>query len=337
MKIGLIARMDNTGLGNQTYDFYKYMKPSKTLVIDMSQLNPGFKQYPERYEGNVRFNKGFLTKESIEWLTDVDLIFTCEIPYSYNYELFKIAREKGVKTVLQYNYEFFDYFNNKSLPEPDLFLAPSKWHYDDIKYENKAFLPVPVDTEVLKYKERKGKTFLHISGRVLLEDRNGTNIFLQAIKYVKDPEARFILYTQHNLEGLQETDPRLEIRTLDVDNYWDLYREGDFWVLPRKFGGLCLQLNEAMASGLIPIMTFASPQNEFLPKELLVQPSHRKAIMTRTLIECWETDPKMLADKMNEVLEMPGLDTKIQSIVKEISWSELRPKYIEMFENICNN
>ena len=39
MKLGLIARADNTGLGMQTWEFYRAMKPEKTLVVDISAMN----------------------------------------------------------------------------------------------------------------------------------------------------------------------------------------------------------------------------------------------------------------------------------------------------------
>ena len=39
MRLGIIARRDNTGLGYQTKDYYDHLKPVKTMVIDLSKLN----------------------------------------------------------------------------------------------------------------------------------------------------------------------------------------------------------------------------------------------------------------------------------------------------------
>ena len=36
MRLGIIARCDNTGLGNQTRELVKMLNPSKVMVIDFS-------------------------------------------------------------------------------------------------------------------------------------------------------------------------------------------------------------------------------------------------------------------------------------------------------------
>ena len=38
MRLGMIARADNSGLGIQTYEFARHMKPQKTLVINVGHL-----------------------------------------------------------------------------------------------------------------------------------------------------------------------------------------------------------------------------------------------------------------------------------------------------------
>ena len=39
MRLGIIARCDNTGLGNQTRELVKMLNPDKILVIDSSHFN----------------------------------------------------------------------------------------------------------------------------------------------------------------------------------------------------------------------------------------------------------------------------------------------------------
>ena len=67
MKLGLIARMDNTGLGVQTTEFYKNMYPDKTMVVDISHLN-GTKQYPERYPDAVSYTHLDVYKRQMKML-----------------------------------------------------------------------------------------------------------------------------------------------------------------------------------------------------------------------------------------------------------------------------
>lgn len=301
-KIGLIARQDNGGLGNQTWETFRHIYPHRTLVIDLEAMN-GHKQYPERYTGLVRPHKGFLDKEAMEWITaDVDILLTYEIPYGY--ELFTLARKKGVKTVLVPMWEFLDY-HNQVLPQPDVFASPSTWHYDELKnwFPGKTkMLLHPVDRERLPFRSiTKINTFVHIAGVKLYEDRNGTELLLEAIPLVQN-DVKFIIYTQHELPGID--DPRVEVRGMQ-DNYWDLYKEGECLVLPRRFGGQSLPLNEAMSVGMIPIMLDIDPVNKILDPLSLVWATGSKKIETRTEIDCYSTEPRLLAAKIDEFADLP--------------------------------
>ena len=100
MRLGLIARADNTGLGHQTWELYRHLNPHKTLVVDISHLK-GNQLFPERYP-DAKVVKGFPTVDDFaEFLDDLDVVFTCEIPYGY--VLFELAEDMGVKTNLQCN------------------------------------------------------------------------------------------------------------------------------------------------------------------------------------------------------------------------------------------
>ncbi len=102
MKLGLIARADNGGLGSQTWELYRHLKPHKTMVIDLSGLNH-FPQFPERYPGAM-FITGVPTLEDLsDFLQGVDTILTVETPY--NHQIFAMARERGIKSALQYNFD----------------------------------------------------------------------------------------------------------------------------------------------------------------------------------------------------------------------------------------
>ena len=79
--LGLIARMDNGGLGVQTHEFYKNMKPDKTLVIDSTSFN-GRQQFPERYPDGQIVKLSELNYTVIKkFLTGLKTLFTVEIPY----------------------------------------------------------------------------------------------------------------------------------------------------------------------------------------------------------------------------------------------------------------
>ena len=50
MRLGIIARCDNTGLGNQTKELVNMLNPDKILLIDSAFFNNN-KQHPEWYKG----------------------------------------------------------------------------------------------------------------------------------------------------------------------------------------------------------------------------------------------------------------------------------------------
>jgi hypothetical protein len=339
MRVGLwCARADNSGLGNQTYEFYRNYRPDKTAVIDISDVT-GKPNHFDRYPG-ATIIKGIPTPSDINnFLRDLDLVFCCETPY--NYKLFEIARFLGVKTVLQYNYEFYEYAQIPNLPKPDLFLSPSDWHFEELPENNKAVLPCPVNTAAIGRREMtQARTFVHIAGHELYEDRNGTLALLRAIERVQNPRVKFIIYSQHPIPDYKYNDPRIEYRKVDLDDYTELYNVGDVLILPRRYGGQSLQLNEAQAAGMLVIMPAVSPQDAFLPSELMFDTSGNKKIQTKTEIDCALIDPAVLASKIDAVANfdeklIKELSEKSYQRALSISWIKLKGKYERLFSGLC--
>ena len=121
MRLGIIARSDNTGLGNQTRELVKMLNPDKILLIDSQHFN-GNEQHPEWYKDyNVTTtSSGFPgQREVIEFLRDIDLVLSCET--FYRQDFLHYAKRREIKTILQYNFEFL---LNMSIPEAELKSKP---------------------------------------------------------------------------------------------------------------------------------------------------------------------------------------------------------------------
>lgn len=335
MRLGLLAYSTNTGLGIQTHEFYKNIKPVKTLVLDLSGLN-GVEQHPDRYPDGI-FIKGIPTDSDLRgFLEGLDLVFLCETPLNYN--LFSIAREMGVKTVIQPNWEFLDYLNQPNLPLPDLFALPSKWHWEDFPFDNKIFLPVPVDKpQSINREVGSTRTFLHIAGRPAHKDRNGTDIVLEAAKHI--PWARFIIRIQDR-DYIKTAPDNVSVITKNETNYWQLYQSGDVLVMPRRYGGLCLPVNEALATGMPVIMPDIDPNNRWLPEEWLVPAKITDQFEARSKVDVHSVRPFDLADKIYHFAKMKNFGsqaTKAKKIADGISWETLRPRYLKVFEKLCRS
>lgn len=342
MRIGLIARADKTGLGIQTYEFYRHMNPDKVLVVDLSHCSgqqPNMAMYPgatiwhdKRYPGVEIFHDPVVD----EFLKDLDIVFTCETPYSYY--LYAKAHEMGVKTVQQYNYEFLDYLCNQGLPFPDLLASPSTWHIEDVKRfpTRVEHLPVPVNRDLLPFRRRDRLTkILHTAGTPAVEDRNGTYLLAEAMRLVKSP-VTLEIKSQKPLEihGLRNT-------TIDYskpDSYADLYGDHDAYVMPRKFGGLCLPMNEAVSTGMVVVSSRIPPQTSWLPPQCLVGGHVSKQIMTKTMIDIFETDIVELADKIDELAQdetlFGSLSDHMNALAENLDWKVQKQRYLDVFESL---
>ena len=171
------------------------LKPDKILLIDSSHFN-GNQQHPEWYKDyNVQVTQsGFASYWEVgQFLTDVDVVLSCEI--FYNTRLTNLAYRRGIRTILQYNYEFFEYFVIDGMRQPDYLLGPSVWNIEEIEQyfgrKSKVLhLPPPTSPEIFaKAKEtnmaKKHKRILHVAGKRAAKDRNGTDAVIEMLQYSK--------------------------------------------------------------------------------------------------------------------------------------------------------
>jgi hypothetical protein len=303
VRLGIIARSDNTGLGNQTRELVKMLNPSKILLINSSHFN-GNEQHPEWYSGyNVTTTKkGMASKEeAYEFLDGLDVVISCEI--FYNNSFVTMAKKRKVKTILQYNYEFLDYLVNSEVDLPDVLVAPSVWNFEDVeqRFSDRSkvvHLPPPTSVELFSNASKTNKSkihkkILHIGGKAAVKDRNGTNTVVEMLKY-SNADYELVIKSQTPLD-IPCDDPRLTIDTSSPDSRESLYEGYDAMILPRRYAGLCLPMNEALLSSLPVFMTNISPNNSILPEEWLLDSIKTDRLMTRTMLDVYEGDAKMLA------------------------------------------
>lgn len=328
-RLGLIVRSDNTGLGIQTRAYYKHLKPERVMLVDISMIN-GNQQHYGWYE-NPYVIKGMPTDaECRTFLQGLDVVLTAET--SYNANFYEIARQMGVKTVCVENPEFYDYIKYPHFPMPDVIILPSVWKQHEITMHAKSRgtkvvqIHHPVDLEEFPYTERQQATFMHIAGKPAANDRNGTHLFLRAC-----PNGLVTTQSSDFLYQLSRTYRHSRIVT-SIENPKQLYIMGNILVLPRKYGGNCLPLNEALASGMPVIMPDIEPNNHLLPPEWLVPAHVVSSFEPRTKVDIYETNHDALVSKLNWFLEchMPTESRKAYEIAKTISWEELKPKYEEV-------
>ena len=343
MRLGIIARSDNTGLGNQTRELVKMLNPTKILLIDSSHFN-GNEQHPEWYaEYNVSTTKyGMASKEEAsEFLDGLDVVISCEIFYHNSFVT--MAKKRKVKTILQYNYEFLDYLVNPDVELPDILVSPSLWNFEDVvnKFSDRAkviHLPPPTSLDLfLNAKNinisKTHKKILHIGGKAAVKDRNGTNTVIEMLNYSK-ADYELVIKSQTPLD-IKCDDPRLTIDTSNPDSPENLYKGYDAMILPRRYAGLCLPMNEALLSSLPVFMTNISPNNSILPEQWLVDAKKIDRLMTRTMLDVYEGDAKMLAKLVDDYYDSDIFLNKSKAFdigVNNFSNETLYQKYQDLLE-----
>lgn len=331
--LGLIARADNRGLGTQTWELSRHLRPAKTMVVNCPSEQP-LPLRLERFPGAAVVDRFPTADDFRAWLPGLDVVVTCETPYG---PLYETADELGVKTVNQLNFEFLD----RTGPTASLYAAPSMWRFDEIPFHDKVFLPVPIATDRFPVDvpaAGRARRFLHVVGRPAVHDRNGTLDLLKALEHIRSDVQVTIKCQQPGYvrQLMADAWPRpnvdLIIEDGDAANYWDNYRGHDVLVMPRRFGGLCLPVNEALGAGMPVIMPNIDP-NTWLPPEWLVPAKKTSEFMAKALIAVHATNPQQLAAKIDEFTN-PGVYSKATAKAQELrdqhSWKALKPRYDEI-------
>jgi hypothetical protein len=341
MRIGIIVRCDNTGLGNQTYELTQMLNPHKIMIIDFTSYNSNQQNFEWYAERDYTICRGFPTDEEMNnFLDGIDVLLSCETFYNDNTPT--LARAKGVKTYLQYNYELFGNLRSPEAPLADFLISPSPWMIDRVekKFSHQApvlHLPPPTRPEIFERAlevnlSKNHKRILHIAGKAAAYDRNGTNSVIEMMKYSKaDFELVIKSQTPISSKGL---DPRITVELDNVKNRQDMYAGFDGMVLPRRYAGLSLPMNEALLSGLPVFMTDISPNNIILPKEWLTVSEEVQAMRLATTVICYNVNPKKLAENIDAYINLND-KTSIKQQAFNIGYKSFAPailksKYLEI-------
>lgn len=340
-RFGLLVYATDTGLGIQTRALYKHLQPAKTMLVDLSAFNH-MPVHEEWYDYDVR-TIGYPTITDVDiFLDGIDVVFYCETPL--NYYLVSRARELGIRTVCQPNYEFLDYMTlgGSQLPAPDLFAAPTTWHLDDFeRFAPTRHVPVPVDLDLLPQRTiTQAHRFFHVAGRPAVRDRNGTLDFIEAARMASryEPEAEFIVYCQQPTPEIQQAIKHSPVQLVGhVPKPADMYAYGDVLVLPRRYGGLCLPAQEAIGCGIPVLMPAVSPNTDLLPADWLlpVMPRH-EVFVTRGSVHVYQVSATALAQRMLDLYRhqeaVQLMHEEAKKLAENMSWDALKPLYKEVLE-----
>jgi hypothetical protein len=337
MKLGVIARCDDRGLGNQTWEVCRHLNPERVLLVT-DPRDKRFVQYPERFEQwettQTRWDAGRLDGRQVRrWLRGLDVVYSAESPYDLR--LGDWAADESVGLVLHANPEFVGMADARVRAT---WWAATPWRLAYLPAGARV-VPMPVAEPRVTHEpaEWPGMVrFLHVAGWPAAADRNGTEIVTEAAMRMRTHPCQFIIRSQHKgllRDRLPPAPLRIEIG--NVVDYWQLYRGADVLVMPRRYGGLCLPAQEAMAVGLPVVMPDTSP-NEIWPGPRF-SIFEDGALATRAgPIPLYSTDPSVLAEVLDQLAERPELLEKYRSEARAWarahSWDALRETWLTELE-----
>ena len=347
--LGLIARCDNGGLGNQTWELARHLQPERVLLMRMPGAAGRGTEYPERYAD-------FDVTEAFYPLAPADLA-------AFAGGLFRGGR--GLKTVLTsetwYANEAVIAVNALrsvgarsaliAMPElyvpagEDLIIAPTTWHQP----AGSVHLPHPVALDRFpnwKAPQEQCMDFYHPAAPAML-DRNGAELVLQALPYVE---------AECGLTVRSDSPPPSSLRLEEVEqgrwmgavfavtvewlngrstDYWDQYVvDCDALLLPRRYAGMCLPAQESAALGWPRVMLDLPPQDEW-PGSLLVPATvQQKVQMKGGRFPVHTAEVQKLADTMTYLASFPDVYQETSSDsrawAESISWDALLPRWLEV-------
>lgn len=322
MRLGLIARCDHKGLGQQTAAVWRNMAPVKTLLILMGELS-GLEEHPEYFpDARVcRFNGGRIPVEDQDWLLDgVDTIYTAETPYDFG--LFLRAERAGVRTVLHLNPELDHHQKHPETPRPSVVALPTEWLAE--RYPNAVSLPMPVEPVTVE----RGMWAVHPGGWPAAKDRNGTRLVIEASVNVGGIKIRSQVPPDQPWRNAS-------VEVGDFPTIADVLAGAQMVVLPRRYGGLYLVLQEAMAAGLPVLHIDRKPYGPQLPPEARLPVADHEVLHVKGgSIRSWRTSPASIAKAISTVRNDPDLADHLAAHSRMWaamhSWAALRPIWDEV-------
>lgn len=322
--IGILSYKNNSGIGNIARTFEKYLEIDDFFVVN-------FPEKPLRTDwlnGNEYFGTGALyqtsDKEIRDWFkkSQIKKLLLIETPFNWN--LFDIAKEFGIEVFSLIHWECFR--NDKRWHKATKLISNTKCGVEYVKklgFENIEYISYPVD---LEFKQRvKAEKFLYVYGYGGVWDRKNLKAVIEVQRRLNFP---LLIRTQVPLDIRGEN---IEVRYENIDDYKDLYIEGDVLLYPTKFEGLGLIILEAMASGIPVITTDAPPMNEYIREEELLVKVERKEQYTiysnfdGNLVDIDDFEGKIKAIRDKDISFLSQLLR--ERIEKEYCWKVVKEQY----------
>lgn len=332
MRVGLIARSEQRGLGSLTFDFHRYMRPDKTLVVvPRGVARHGLTSHTDWYpDATVALYDGQLDRRTcLDFLDGLDCVWSAET--YYDWRLTAWARELGVATVCELMPEWW---RPRWASFPTQWWTPTSWRMEHLPAGTK-HVPIPMTAPPRRPRTHGPFRWLHVAGAQTEADRNGTRAVEAASRLLTEPQ-EIVVRTQSPLD----LDPRVTVEHGSLPSRWALYDDVDALLMPRRYAGLSLPVLEALAVGLPVVMTDTSPQNVDWPIATVPTTPGETVGLFGHQIPTVDADPHALAALMDRWATHPGevteRVTRTRSWAAENTWEARAPQIRSELEQVAD-
>lgn len=322
MTLGLVARAENRGLGILAWEIYRHMAPARTMVVEMGDLARGFPPHLDRYPDAtvVPFRSGILDETVCrEWLAGLDVVLMLETAYDWRFVGW--AADAGCRTLLYVMPEFW----RADVPQPDAIWNPTPWRHETLPGRARV-VPVPVALDRFATPEKRTGgplRVLHNVGHRAAMDRNGTAVVLAALRHIRGPGPVEVTISGQDgrLPAIRSTrHVQIVSRPRGGENYWDVPVGFDLLAMPRRYGGLCLPVQEAMAAGVVPLMPDVAP-NDVWPTVPLRSRGQGEIRTQGGIVPLAHVDAPVLAAEISRLAEDPDEVAARRAAVLAWAWT----------------
>jgi hypothetical protein len=310
MTFAMIGRCDPGGLGTLTSEVHRHLRPARTLLVDLDDRGRGVCHETPYVHGDivrVPF-AGAVPDLLIDWLCapGVDVLWSAET--FYDARILRAARANGVRTVVCAMPELAPWAAGApagipSIPRPSLITVPTGWRHDTLPAAQ--LLPVPVATDRLVWQHRTRIEHLYHPTGTAMADRNGTDLLLAAVAHVTRP-CRLTIRAERPITIPPAPNVDITVVTDPAGDYWAQYPPDiDLLVLPRRYGGLSLPVQECAALG-VPALVLDPDPYAAQPWTVTVPATRsRPTRMKGGTVPVHQTSPSQLAAAIDRAIDRP--------------------------------
>lgn len=308
MTIGIVVRTDQGGLAAQTDMLQRCIQPDAILLVDLDEhKRRGDSQFHRFADllGHVETCTSDVIPPAqlVSFARQVDVLLTVECLYTgtgMTSEKTWRAVNDVTTTVLVANPELWAGYPAHRI------VLPTMW--EQHRLPDATVILHPVDVAAVESRRRvreTAKIFLHVEAPAML-DRNGTELVAKSLQHVTEPCTLIVRSHQPQRRSIlrnitQVGNVKVVWDDRRVPDWQDGYDDDvDVLLLPRRYGGLSMVVQEAAALGVPSIMLDLDPQRtERWPGWCVPARVHRRSLMRGGEFDVHTCEPTVLAAAVN--------------------------------------